>query len=86
MLYESNVKVMFVNEVHIAYLLMVRCIHETNQLYIMLQKPWRREPWPMEASECHFLIGMCHIELKGYHEAKDAFTSAVKINPNYAQV
>ena len=40
----------------------------------------------MEASECHFLIGMCHIELKGYHEAKDAFTSAVKINPNYAQV
>ncbi|XP_061164225.1 uncharacterized protein LOC133173256 [Saccostrea echinata] len=48
-------------------------------------KPWRREPWPVEASECHFLIGMCHIELKSYHEAKDAFTSAVKINPNYAQ-
>ncbi|XP_078324094.1 uncharacterized protein LOC111124594 isoform X6 [Crassostrea virginica] len=52
---------------------------------LQLYKPWRREPWPMEASECHFLIGMCHIELKGYHEAKDAFTSAVKINPNYAQ-
>ncbi|XP_056011741.1 uncharacterized protein LOC125682590 isoform X3 [Ostrea edulis] len=52
---------------------------------LQLYKPWRREPWPVEASECHFLIGMCHIELKSYHDAKDAFTSAVKINPNYAQ-
>lgn len=47
-------------------------------------KPWKAgDPWPKEAAEAHFLIGMCNIELKTYIRALEAFSEAIKLNSNY---
>jgi len=59
----------------------------SNGLLHCLQTPWRpREPWPQEAAEAHYLIGMCHMELKNYLEALSGFTEAIKLDANYAEV
>ncbi|ESP04789.1 hypothetical protein LOTGIDRAFT_109285, partial [Lottia gigantea] len=48
-------------------------------------KPWRiREPWPMEASEAHYLSGVCHEELKSYSDAVESFNAAIKIDSKFA--
>ena len=53
----------------------------------MLQKPWKaRDPWPIEAADTHYLIGQCHMELHNFTQALDAFTDAIKLNPNMAEV
>ncbi|XP_021340514.1 tetratricopeptide repeat protein 6-like, partial [Mizuhopecten yessoensis] len=49
-------------------------------------KPWKpREPWPAEAGEAHFLIGMCHMELKRYLDSLEAFSNAIKLDSSYAE-
>lgn len=54
--------------------------------FFILQKPWKpREPWPIEAAESHFLVGMCNIELRNYVAAMDSFTTAIKLDSNYAE-
>ncbi|XP_052281417.1 uncharacterized protein LOC127878913 isoform X2 [Dreissena polymorpha] len=50
------------------------------------QKPWKaRDPWPIEAADTHYLIGQCHMELHNFTQALDAFTDAIKLNPNMAE-
>nr|KAG5709228.1 hypothetical protein BaRGS_017980 [Batillaria attramentaria] len=52
-----------------------------------LMRPWRqREAWPPEAAEAHFLSGMCHMELRGYLPAFNAFNNAINLDGNYAEV
>lgn len=54
---------------------------------MLFQKPWKAgDPWPKEAAEAHFLIGMCNIELKTYIRALEAFSEAIKLNSNYPDV
>ncbi|XP_033743076.1 uncharacterized protein LOC117329299 isoform X6 [Pecten maximus] len=50
------------------------------------KKPWKpREPWPAEAGDAHFLIGMCHMELKRYLDSLEAFSNAIKLDSSYAE-
>lgn len=52
-----------------------------------MQKPWKaRDPWPIEAADTHYLIGQCNMELQNYPMALDAFTDAIKLNGNMAEV
>ena len=41
---------------------------------------------PEKAAEVYFLIGKCHVESGNYSAALDALNSAIRINPNYAEV
>ncbi|XP_077983613.1 uncharacterized protein LOC144438458 [Glandiceps talaboti] len=59
---------------------------ESLEKALELMKPWQeREPWPKEAAEVHFLIGMCQTDLGNYLKAFEAFNSAIKIAPDYAE-
>ena len=53
----------------------------------LFQKPWKaRDPWPIEAADSHYLIGQCNMEMRNYVDALEAFTNAIKLNPNMAEV
>ncbi|KAL4230368.1 cytochrome c oxidase subunit 1 [Mactra antiquata] len=56
------------------------------QLALSVYKPWKaRDPWPIEAGDAHYLIGQCSMELRQYMDALNAFTDAIKLNPNMAE-
>lgn len=58
-----------------------------SQYSVTLQKPWKaRDPWPVEAADAHYLIGQCNMELHQYPQALDAFTDAIRLNGNMAEV
>ncbi|KAL3878456.1 hypothetical protein ACJMK2_030805 [Sinanodonta woodiana] len=49
-------------------------------------KPYKpRDSWPIEAADSHYLIGICHQELGSHVDALEAFSNAIKLNPNYAE-
>nr|XP_006822233.1 PREDICTED: tetratricopeptide repeat protein 6-like [Saccoglossus kowalevskii] len=61
-------------------------MRQTMQTALDIKKPWQdKEPWPKEAAEVQFLIGMCQMELVNYVKAFEAFNSAIRINPEYAE-
>ena len=68
------------------------CMVSNDYIYFSIkifrfQKPWKaRDPWPVEAADSHYLAGMCHMELRNYLRALEAFTNAIKLNPNMAEV
>ncbi|XP_012943224.1 uncharacterized protein LOC101857057 [Aplysia californica] len=48
-------------------------------------RPWKkRDPWPAEAADAHYLSGLCHMELRNYSEALMQFNFAIKFNPSYS--
>ena len=51
------------------------------------QTPWDpKKELPQAAALVYFLIGMCHSELGKPASALEAFNSAIKVNPEYAEV
>ncbi|XP_046576439.1 LOW QUALITY PROTEIN: uncharacterized protein LOC124284394 [Haliotis rubra] len=59
---------------------------DSFEMALVQFKPWRpRDPWPPETADAHFLCGVCHNELRNYFEAYEAFNSAIKFDPNYAE-
>ena len=55
--------------------------------FSLTQRPWKkREPWPAEAADAHYLAGLCHMELRNYSEALGQFNHAIKFNPSYSDV
>ncbi|XP_071127902.1 uncharacterized protein [Mytilus edulis] len=68
------------------FLKAIESFNKALELYVKLEKmkPWKTgDPWPKEAAEAHFLIGMCNIELKTYIRALEAFSEAIRLNANY---
>ncbi|XP_070553805.1 uncharacterized protein [Ptychodera flava] len=60
--------------------------YASENKYYKLKKPWQeKEPWPREAAEVQFLIGMCQMELCNYLKSFEAFNSAIKIRSDYAE-
>lgn len=52
-----------------------------------LQKPWDETmTWPLAAADVYYLIGMAYTELVNHSSALEAFSNALKINPEFSQV
>lgn len=58
-----------------------------THMILGVQKPAKAwEPWPQEGAVLHFLIGQCHIEDRAYELAHEAYISAIRVDPQYAEV
>ncbi|ELT94016.1 hypothetical protein CAPTEDRAFT_222812 [Capitella teleta] len=62
-------------------------VEDELRLTHYMQKPWQEKlPWPPEAAEMNFLLGMCQMETRDYLNANEAFNNAIRVNPKYAEV